>query len=464
MQVESVLGDKLMPSYPIFVLSILQTIIYVKPINLEQTSYGYCYQSLIHIALVKNANIENENIDTYFNFLSEFAFFLYKNDYVFFDENILNKFFSQYHNQYHISFSFDKLKDTLLKSMIIINQEDQFKFSYKYIYYFLVARKLAEIINKEEGKAEIKNLCANLHKERNANILIFVAHHTKDDYLIEEATFTTMIPFEDVVPITLEPKKDYFYKLIENIVKEISSDIIESNNNPIESRNKILDSQDMLERNSEKHKEDIEKIEQDEDFMSFMMPFYQSFRALQIVGQIVRNRKGSIQTDQLITMIEALYNTAFRTISFWGETLIKTKLNLINSLSSRVNEGDSNKAIEQKINDFFQIAALEICLGVFSQLVHSVGHKDLKDLFDEVAKNIDTPAADIVTFSINSYYGKLSTNDLSKIVVKYEKNPVAMEIIKVRVKSYLYNNYVDYKKKQSFADILKMQLRVLPPR
>jgi len=457
MQVQTVLGDRLMPPYPVFVLSILQTIVYAKPINYEQTSYGYCYHSLIHIALSKKANVENEYIDTFFNFLSEFAFYLYKSNQNVFSESLLEQFFVDYKKEYHVSFSFDRLKNALLNSMLITIQDDEWKFLYEYIYYFLVARKLADIIGKEEGKSEIKYLCENLHIEKNAKILIFIAHHTKDDFLIDEATFTAMAPFENIEPITLE-LDDNFFSMIKDIVKKISSDIIESTSDPIETRNKMLESEDQREREREKNKKETHEINDDEGFRKFMMPFFQAFRALEIVGQIIKNRKGSIPTNQLISMIVELYNTAFRTISFFGKTLSETKESLIESLSNRIDDTDTRKQVEDKVNDFFQLVSLQICLGVFGKVIHSVGQKDLKDLFIDAAQKINTPAADIVTFSINSYYGNLSKGELQKIVKKYEKNSVAMQIIKARVKSYLYQNYVDYKKRQSFASILNMKI------
>lgn len=457
-QVEAVLGDKLMPSYPVFVLSILQTMVYNKPGNYEQTSYGYCYHSLIHIALAKRACVENEYIDTFFNFLSEFALHLYKTNKGLFSELILREFFVNYQKEYHVGFSFDRLKEVLLNSRIIVIQDDEWKFSYEYIYYFLVARKLAELIGKEEGKSAIKYLCANLHKEKNANILIFIAHHTKDDFLIEEATFTAMVPFENITPLTLE-RYGHFYEMLKDIVKEISSNIIESSSNPVKARDEILESQDRFEREKEKHKNEIEKIEENEGFTEFMMPFFQAFRALEIVGQIIKNRKGSIPTNQLVDMIIELYNTAFRTISFFAKTILETKEDFIESLANKVNDSDTHHKIEEKVNSFFQFVSLQICLGVFGKVIHSVGQKDLKELFIEAAKRINTPAADIVTFSINSYYGNLSTGDLQSIAKKYEKNLVAMEIIKARVKSYLYQNYVDYKKRQSFASTLKMEIK-----
>lgn len=72
-QVQTFLGEKLMPSYPVFIMSILQAMNLNKNFNHDQTSYGYCYQTLIHAALSVKANIKNEDIDTYHNFLSELA-------------------------------------------------------------------------------------------------------------------------------------------------------------------------------------------------------------------------------------------------------------------------------------------------------------------------------------------------------------------------------------------------------
>ena len=459
-QVEAVLGNKLMPSYPVFVLSILQTLVYAKTTNFEQTSYGYCYHSLINIALARKAQVPNEYIDTYFNFLSEFSLYLYKEDKYTFSENELLEFFKRYEKEYHVGFSFDRLKRGLIESKLIIIQHDDWKFSYEYIFYFLVARKLSELIGKKEGKDAIKYLCSNLHKEKNANILLFVAHHTKDDFLIEEATFTAMVPFEDITPITLNRDGEY-YDLIKDIVKEISSDIIEDSSDPVKTRDEMLESQDDVERRKEREKNKNENEDEDEDesLNHFMSPFFQSYRALEIVGQIIKNRKGSIPQNQLIEMIAELYNTAFRSISFFGNTLSETKEDFIETLKSKIDVDDSNHNVEEKVNSFFQFISLQICLGVFGKVIHSVGQKDLRKLFDETAEKIGTPAADIVTFSINTSYGNMSTGDLKSIVKKYEKNPVAMQIIKSRVKSYLYQNYVSYKKRQSFADTLNMRIK-----
>jgi hypothetical protein len=456
-QVEMVLGNKLMPSYPSFVLSILQTLVYAKPTNLEQTSYGYCYHSLIHIALVKNGNINNEYIDTFFNFLSEFSLNLFESNKSLFTEKEFEDYFNIYKSNFHVTFSFDTLKKAILDSKLIVIEDDILRFSYDYIFYFLVARKISEIITKQAGKDIIKKLCSNLHKQENANILVFISHHTKDDYLIEEATFTSMIPFETLKPITLEVHGEY-YEMLKDIVKEISSDVIENSSNPIESRELILEKKDKIEVHESRQKKQKKELDDNELASEIMSPISQSFRAIEIVGQIIRNRKGSIPSEQLISMIVELYNTAFRTISYFGVNLRNGKEEFIESFLSQIDDTDTKHDVKERINSFFQFISLKICLDVFSKIIYSVGQKDLRDLYTEAAKRINTPAADIVTFSINSYYGNMSKVDLQIIVKKYEKNPVAMEIIKKRVQSYLYQNFVDYRKRQSFASTLNMKM------
>jgi hypothetical protein len=101
---------------------------------------------------------------------------------------------------------------------------------------------------------------------------------------------------------------------------------------------------------------------------------------------------------------------------------------------------------------------LKACISVFSKFIQSLGVRELNEIYKEVAKEIDTPAAKIVSFSINSYYGKIDMKELETLAKEFESNPVAMQILKARVKAYVYNNYIDYKNKQRIAAYLQMKV------
>ncbi|WP_019541037.1 metallophosphoesterase [Proteiniphilum acetatigenes] len=453
-QIQTVLGNKLIPSYPVYVLSILQTLIYATPHNLEQTSLGYCYQSLIYVALTDKAKIKNEDIDSYFNFLSELAFNLYQTNMDSFSGNYLDEFYRLY-NQKYVAKNLTKIKDNLIISNILTEDDDgDYKFRYNYIFYFLISRKLVELIHQEEGKRIITDLCNNLSDEKAANILVLTTHHSKDDFLIDEATLSLMAPYDNYTPITLHKDDDY-YNQIEGIVRDISSNIIQANRDPKKEREKNLEESDRInEKKNANQDNEIEKEEANE----LVQEMSHALKAIEIVGQIVKNRKGSIDKEKLKEIITELYYTAFRTITFFGEISKFTQNELIESLKNRIEEGDSNQEIVKKINKFFQYMTFQQCIGIFSKMIYCVGNKDLKDIFDEVAKEINTPAAKLVTFSIKSAYSKLSIKELRELSKEFEDNHVAFSILRARARAYVYNNHIDYKEKQQIANSLKMKM------
>lgn len=102
------------------------------------------------------------------------------------------------------------------------------------------------------------------------------------------------------------------------------------------------------------------------------------------------------------------------------------------------------------------------CLNVFIKLMHSVGNKELKKLYLDVAERMKTPAARIIKFSINSYHGTINQKDLFSLVEEFKGNIVAIRLLKARVLSCVYNRNVDFNTKQKLASILDMTLFTKP--
>lgn len=456
-QVQTFLGDKLMPSYPVFILSLLQAMNLNKGANYEQTSYGYCYQTLIHSALAVKAKIKNDDIDTYYNYLSELAYLMYKKSIKTITEIYVQNFHLEYSKQY-ICMSFSEIQENILKSGIVVKEDGCYKFGYNYIFYFLVARKIADIITDAEGKKDIQYLCENLHKERNANILIFVAHHSKDSYLIDETTITSMTYFEKVAPVTLG-RDDSFYKMVEDIIKEFKNEFIDTNIDPLKVREENLEIQDKAEKkiNKQNRSDAIEDERDDNQEMSEeLIEFNKALRSIEIIGQIIKNRKGSFKIDQLIEITKELYLTTFRVIGFLGEIINVSKDYYSEVISHKLKDADGKTEMAKKLNLFLQALSFNFCLSMFTKIIRSVGSKELRQVFDKVAEEIGTPASELVSFSIKTFYGKLNLEELRTLNEKYKQNPVAHQIIIARVKSYIYNNYLSTNERQKITALLNI--------
>jgi hypothetical protein len=261
-----------------------------------------------------------------------------------------------------------------------------------------------------------------------------------------------MTPFDGILPITLE-KKCQYYKLLQEIVKEIKNDVIEMRD-PTHERDKHMLTQDKLERENGRKNLNQDEIENN----IHLRPFLHAFRSIEILGQIVKNRKGSLETATLKEMIAELYQTGFRMISFLGELIKQGKDDLARKVEENVKDKDSSGDIERKISRFLDFICLQACLGIFSKLVQHVGVKELHQIFNEVANEINSPSAYLVSFSINSYYDKLNMKELERLSREFKDNFVALQILRSRVKAYIYNNHVDYKFKQKVGAYLNMDV------
>ena len=438
-----------------FLLSILQSLDNAS-LDLSKTSYGYCYQTLIHTALTVHAKLQNDDIDTYINFLKKFSYHLYKTKNEAIEEDDFIAFYNDYKEVYHFP-AYSLAKAKLITSKIIIEEDSKLRFGYKYILFFLAAQNISDIINTEEGKEVLAYLFENLHIDKNANILVFITHHTNDISFMHDSLFQAMVPFEDFNPITLD-KGDPFYSHIGDITKTIANTLIDQKIDPEREREKQLLERDNRERKIEQHSK---KLDIPEEVQKAMAPYVQAFASIDIVGQIVKNRKGSLKKEEIIDLIKESYFTGFRSVSSVGDLFTQIKGLLEDETAKKIKSSDTRDVAERKINSFIQILSLHACLGVFTKLVYAVGLRDFQEVYEEVARQINTPAAKIVSLSINSYHNPISVPKVRELVKEVKDNPVAMFIIRERVKSYIYQNYVEHSTKPSLAQLLDMKLSPL---
>ncbi len=465
-QITNLLGEQLIPSYPIFILTLLQGLNHnLQTFDITQTSYAYCYQTLIIISLFR-ANVNNDNINGIINFLTELSFELYNENKKYISKDKLVEFYRKYETKYQVSHNLEKLLTILCDSCLITEKEpDIYCFAYKYVYYFLVAKKISTMINKKEGEEIVKTLCRELHKEQNANILVFITHHNGDNNLIEELLYSSMLPFEDYTPITLKPS-DPLFSFLSTLVEDISNDVLISDVDHKKSREKSLkkkDKYDSLKRSD--NKDNISEITSNNDTNiedKNVIDITQTFKIVKILGQIVKNQKGSFEKSKIISLLTEAYLVCFRTINFYSSKLEEEKADIIDYFIQEFKKNGkyeiNEKELERKINSLLMMMLYRVCLSTFANLSLSIGTSKMDSIYDTVANNIDSPAAKLISFTIKTYYGSLKMTELEDLVDEFKSNPVAMHILKARVINYVYNNPVEYTMKQSIGKVCGLRL------
>lgn len=453
--VESFLGKEYIPSYPIYILSILLSNTKMQSSSLERTSYGYCYGALITCALMTVVD-DRTKIDRYYNVLTSLAYFIYKKKGKPISEDDFRSFYNEYQEEF-FSQGQKEVKTNLLKCNLLRCTDDYYyKFSYNYIYYYLVAKYMADHIHDENGLDDILNLCIDIHDEQKANILIFIAHHIKAPQFIEATQMALTSALEMQKQVTLTRDDDY-YKLVNDLCESLKKEIVSPGKkiDPEKEREKMLAKRDE----NDKLMANEPKINPNE-LLEEIQNMNKSLRSIEVVGQIVKNRQGSLPKIKIKSMVREIYNTAFRTISYFGSYIESMKNQLVDDVIKNKREDDTNDDIKKKIDSFFEVTSLNFCLFVFSKVINAVGNKELRSTFNEIAKEMGTPAAKLVSFSIISCFAsKIAITELEELVEELSDNPVAMSIIRARVRSFLYNNHVPINDRQKIINTVNLSQR-----
>ena len=391
-------------------------------------------------------------------FMADFAYHIYISidNVKCFSQNVFDKFWSAYAEDYQPPYSAESLLRKLCEADIIRKYEDgSYSFAYKYIFYFLVAQKISELVNDGKDNGIVKMLCDNLHKEREANILIFLVYHNGIDKQMDELLFASWLPFEDYKPITLD-KTDPLFADLNGIVESIKAKVIRNDVDPEEERQKQLESRDKHSRNDTRVLPSEEDFEKNKD----LRDINNTFKIIRILGQIVKNQKETLKKEDLIRLIDVSYNVCFRSLAFFNKMVDDCKEDIVTYFMEQ-NKGKNNVdsvVLKNKVWHFMHMMLYRQCLMAFGNLSHSVGTSDMSEIYDGIAKRMRTPAAKIISFTIKTIFNKMKLSDLQDIVNEFKDNPVALEIIKSRVISYVYNNYVDLGTRQKIGQLCNLRL------
>lgn len=472
-QITNILGKQFLPSNPIFLLTLLQNIdTGVDTFDVSPTSYAALYQSLLFASLIR-AGVHQNNLDGYSMFLSELAYKMYEKKVSLFSEVEManavnyNEFYDEYSKERNVVAKKDVILSKLKDAAIIKEQEDKvYQFSYKYLFFYLTALKLSRIINTKEGQNELNKLCDALHKENNANILLFLAYLDKSDILLDEIKFTSWLPFEKLEPITLNAD-DKLYGRLADLVNSLKQDVLREGIDYKKERYRRLaahDKEDMAIRKASAAEAlpDNEEFEQNQDLIDFRNSLF----VTQIMGQIVKNQRDTLRKEELTGLIEDAYNATFRSLSFITQIIEDDRKSFIEEITKNPNliKGTDEKKIQERLNRLLQMVLMKFCLFSFARLSLSVGTSGvgMPEIYDKVAEKIGTPAAAFISFTIKTYYGTMRSSELKAMVKTYKNNPVILRLINARVRNYVYNHELSHERLAEFGSITGMKLLDTP--
>ena len=444
--VDLIIGKNLVPSYPLYILTILQTTELLPNQNFEQSTFGHYYDVLIKVALGKNIN--NKEIEKYYSYLSELSFYLYKQDIKILDEDKFMTFHKDFIANYKIKTSFVDTREKLVSSDIIYVINNTYKFRYDYIYYYFLGKYLADNLDEENIKSTIISIADTLYNTHSANTYLFLSHHTKSMFVIETIVKTAKKLFEDEKVATFSDDINQVNQLITQTSQNLVLDISKSH---IENKEEELKKQDKNIINSEKY-----------DSIDYISKINKVFKTIEILGLILKNRYASLKEDKKYNIAEEVYLLGLRTTSTIFKTLIEGEEFLKNDLIKIIGTERTFSKMEQEqlakriiFNIYYMTA-----YAIIKRISNSIATKDLELTFSDIEnKYRGNNAIGLIDIANKFEYSpEFPFRSVEKLISQFKNNKFPFFLLRRLSYNYLRMFPMDISEKQRICEKLDISI------
>lgn len=461
--IESVIGRKSVPSYPLFLLTIIQYLESDTSLNLNYSSHADYYQLLISQDLYKV--FEKDELNLYLNYLSELAYNMFIKDKDFISRTDLELFHNTYENNYDLSLGLSNTIDRLKASNIIQEEIEAYKFKYKYSYYFFTSSYISKNLNKENTISIIKKCFNNLHIEKYANIIIFLTYHVNDDFVLDEVIKIAKNLFREYDIIKLEED----VAGINTLIRDVPKLVIEKSKDYKEARRDVLKRKDERDEHQDKDENDDKpELQSIDDIHSLKHSTRLDFasKIIQILGQILRNYYGSLLGEKKNQLVEEAYFLALRCLKSVFDVFERGTdilIYIIEKVLKQENEMPEDKVEEHARRVVFFLIVF-FSAAFIQKVTDKIGSDKLLETFNNILEKHPFNAVKLIDISIDLdfNYPIIPIDDIRKLVAEFDKNFVAQTILVTLVRQFIYMYPIeDRRNLQQLADILKVPLKQL---
>ncbi|WP_304525030.1 hypothetical protein [Halomonas sp. I5-271120] len=451
-KIDSLVRRSVIPPKPIYLLSLLQIFEAYTAQQIDLTSFGHCYQHLVYQALEK-ADIAGREIEKYMNVMTEFSWAQFENSGELSDEK-LGVFFKKY-SEVYLAVDERNVLDRLMRCSILSKNEKGYKFKYPYIYYFFAAKYISEQYNKSDHvRRRFIYLLENLHKEDCANIIIFITHHTKDAWILDEIQVCMMDLFQEETAATLDRDS---LRFMESFLEDIPDLILEKRKIEDE-REKNAHDMDRLEKQTARFDSEIEKLEPSDT----LARINKAFKGIEIVGQIVRNRSASLPKDTLVDIVEEGFHTGLRFLSYFLGITDVSKDEVLKIIEHILQENPrvSDKDLEKEAKHTYMLLTYGVIFGVLRKISRSLGGVEVEEICRIIEEKNGTPAIKLINQSMHLHFHKrLDFKRIADLQREFRSNPTCKRILRENIIQHTYMFPVKYKDKQRLSQSLNVSMQ-----
>ena len=388
---------------------------------------GHCYQVLIVANLIKAGISRQDNdINACFNFAENLAFKIYQDTKLQAPTKLdFDEFVEEYREKFIIS---DSILSRLRKHDYGIITNDG-SFTASYVYYFFLGRFLSKESKKNKGIVE--QMCEQSHVSSNYLTLLFIIHHTSDNEIIDDILLRTMCTLDNVDPARLNrAETDSFRGIVDALPENILS-----SNSVEEERKKEREIRDINDGIVETEDDSEEPIDENP-----VNDIYRILKNSEIIGQILRNKYGSLEKMKIKEVIETVSDSGLRLVKLGlvDKDWITDEANYLQKKYP-----DHNIA---EIKEFLQYLSFLWTIFNVEKIVHSINVPDIREVVNDVVRQKSTPAYDLIGyFNHLDSIGRLTDGVRQELetLLKKHRDLFFKRVLSIRTQHYMNTHRSD---------------------
>lgn len=405
--IAQLLGRDFIPSHPIFILILLQQGEAQSPVDTSAGSLGFLYGVLVTKSLMLILT-RNADLDTYYNYLGEFAFHMYTCRTSSLSLSDAREWHTAYASSYAIRMDFAKQSENLRRCGILDIDDDTLHFKYKYLYYFFVARHIATRLNEPLIRDQISIIVSQLHREEVANIMLFLCHFSKDPLILDEMLRAAKSLYKENPPCDLATCGEQLTRIFAGFEP---AQLPQTGSRAHETREKYFEEEDNRHRPETYCKSGRDIVldteptldEAQEAIVMEARLANASFKTVQILGQILRNHPGSLKADRKEELARECYNLGLRALTRFLESIANAREEILEGLNVFISKSRSTTTSTERLAILNRVlfGMVELCsYSVIRHVADSVGTEELLPIFENILKNEQTISYRMIDVSI----------------------------------------------------------------
>lgn len=464
--INRLLGDNLFPPNPVYILMLLQQLEANIPLDTIAGSYGYFYEAVLTLALQRPSR-SPEDVDTKYTYLSELAWHIFREGRREIDEEDIDSFTRRHCEGFQLTKNSENLKREILESRVLQSYYGKHRFVNRCFFYYFVARYMRDNIEHDDVQSCIKQAAQEMHREDFANILIFFTFLTKSKYVINLVLNATKALFKGVSPCNLADHVAFIGRLQDNIPS-----VVLPEGDPKVKRRDMLKELDGAELGSMSKEEDTAECQQamdDEEEMGLLLSVNQAIKALQVLGQILRNFSGSLRRELKVEIIRECFDLALRVLNSFYNSLERHLDTTLGPLADLFGKNLSELPEKERVKvakEFLFFVTEMMCLATLHRISYAVGSESLGPTYQDVEDTYNNRATRFVQLSLRLDHFRGFPEKRALELLKEVKDDVfGLTLLRILVAEHFYLFPRPYRTRQSICQKLGISYqRTLEPR